>query len=409
MTEPLDLLMEEASRCIGCGFCESVCPTLPAAGYNLSKGARGRVMLGRELAENVKAGNKSIAYDSFYSCLDCFACLQVCPAGVNAGLVSHYAKEVIAKKKDNENPYVKMIISTTMKYMNPFGLRERSAEWANGLKFSKMSENLLYTGNMYQLMANSRNLSNLRKILGKTMAKFMVEFVASFPFLIKVPAGISDREFNLKLYDSLRNIVKLLQMAGVDFAYMGPDEPYPGIMIYDLGYFDEFRTYANKVYLMIKGTGAKRVITVDPHTYDLLKNVYPKFVRDFDLDVIFYTELLSDLNLSKITGSFAYHEPCHLVLHNDYYGPLYLLRKIADVRLASRNGKRNKCCGGPVELTFPELSEAISQERYKELMETGAESIVTACPICFTNLSKGDNTVDLSEVLIRAAHKNSLA
>ena len=403
MIELIEKLKEEASRCISCGFCESVCPTLPASGYNLSRGARGRVILGLELAKSIKSGTELKLSDSFYSCLDCYACLQVCPAGVNAGLVSHYAKGIIAERGKGENPFARMIVETTMRYMNPFGPRERFAEWARGLKLSERSQNLLYTGNMYQIMEQSRALSKIRRAMGERLSKILAGAVADFPYLIRAGAMFSENDIRARMNLFLRNIARLLQMAGVDFSYMGSEEPYPGTLIYDLGYLDEFRAYANKVYSMIKGTGARRVITVDPHTYDLLKNVYPMFVEGFDLEIVFYTDMLKGLKLSRVEGIYVFHEPCHLVLHNDYSLPIDMLKSVAEVRLAGRSGKRSRCCGGPAELTFPDISEKVSEERYRDLMSTGAQYIVTACPICYINLSKGNNTLDLSEVLIKAA------
>ena len=50
-------------------------------------------------------------------------------------------------------------------------------------------------------------------------------------------------------------------------------------------------------------------------------------------------------------------------------------------------------------MTFPEIAERASEIRYKELTETGADLVVTACPICFVNLSKGDNTMEIADFL----------
>jgi Fe-S oxidoreductase len=59
-----------------------------------------------------------------------------------------------------------------------------------------------------------------------------------------------------------------------------------------------------------------------------------------------------------------------------------------------------------VELSlFPELSEKISEQRYGELRETGASRVVTACPICFTNLAKDEKTIEISDFLIEKLRK----
>lgn len=57
------------------------------------------------------------------------------------------------------------------------------------------------------------------------------------------------------------------------------------------------------------------------------------------------------------------------------------------------------CCGGPDELLFGEISWKVSVERFNQLRATGAERIITACPICFANLRKDGTVVDISQFL----------
>lgn len=58
------------------------------------------------------------------------------------------------------------------------------------------------------------------------------------------------------------------------------------------------------------------------------------------------------------------------------------------MKLPPRSGRNVFCCGGPDELLFPEMAEKVSEERYRELSEAGNGRIITACPICFSNLKK---------------------
>ncbi|AMD30488.1 MAG: (Fe-S)-binding protein [Acidilobus sp.] len=76
-------LLREAQKCVYCGFCESVCPTMPF-GPHRGYGPRGRVTVLRELLEGtVKLSDEVIS--SFYSCLLCNACSTVCPARIRVG------------------------------------------------------------------------------------------------------------------------------------------------------------------------------------------------------------------------------------------------------------------------------------------------------------------------------------
>lgn len=405
MTEDLlKALEDEVGKCISCGFCESVCPTLPAAGYDLWKGARGRVIMGKEVLERLTSGNREqfTVSDSFYSCLDCYACLYVCPAGVNAGKVSHISREIITEGllEKNENPLAKMIVSVTMRYMNPLGVRKQCAEWFQGMEADTQSGDLLYTGNMFQLMAYTKNMGQLRKRLGPSAATFMSKFVSMAPSLIKFTSSQRDRPTEEQMNNSLRNIARLLKASGVSFNYLGEEEPYPGTFIYDLGYRDMFRTYAERVVEIFRKAGARRIITIDPHTYDLLVNTYPEYVRDFDFEVVHYVDLIRDLNLKRTEEKITYHEPCHFALRDKAYNaPLETLRKVSTVELPARSGRKTRCCGGPDELLFPGVSEKVSDTRYMELQEVKADRIVTACPICFVNLKKGPKVVEFSDFI----------
>lgn len=403
MTEPAEEeLRSEVGKCISCGFCEAVCPTLPSAGFNLWKGARGRVIMGAQLLESINAGSPDIALsDSFYSCLDCHACLYVCPAEVNAGKVSQLSREIISQRAGKKgNPTARMIVSVTMRKFNPLGIRKKTAQWARGIEFDSNSDTLLYTGNMYQLMSYTANLNKTRKFLGRRTSDVLASIVARFPSISFVFSLRNSRTVEQLFSRSLVSIVALLKKAGLKLKYMGTREPYPGTFLHDLGYAKEFRVYAQKITEMLRNEGIRRIITVDPHTYDLLKFKYPEYVENFDFEVLYYLDLIEKLNFNKTDEDVVFHEPCHFVLRDhNYRKPEMILRKVSNVRLAHRSGKRSECCGGPNELLFPELSESVAERRHNDLVKTGASRIVTSCPICFSNLNRGHKITDVADYL----------
>ncbi|MDM7275426.1 MAG: (Fe-S)-binding protein [Thermoprotei archaeon] len=70
----------EAGRCVYCGFCEPVCPTLYPGGHR-GYGPRGRVNIALNLVEGGKPTEEVLK--SIYSCLLCGACNLVCPAKID--------------------------------------------------------------------------------------------------------------------------------------------------------------------------------------------------------------------------------------------------------------------------------------------------------------------------------------
>ena len=405
MTENiLQELQDESSKCISCGFCESVCPTLPASGYNLSQGARGRVILGRELVMNHgKVSDKAPFFDSFYSCLDCFACLQVCPAGVNAGKVSQLSRSLLVQSSGKRpvDPVAEMIVRVTESTMNPLGQAKEMARWSEGLIFDRNSEYLLYTGNMYQLMAYTKSLNRLRKMAGKSISGALAGIVSRHTSLSALFSMQADRNTASRMTGTLRGIYELLHKAGITPWYMGEKEPYPGTFIHDLGYMDSFRAYAEKVYGILSSTG-KTIIVIDPHTYDLLKNSYGEVIDGYSLRVVYYLDLIKGLKLKKSQEKVVLHEPCHLVLRNpEYNAPKQILESSFNLLLPRRSGKRTMCCGGPNELLFPDLSERVSEKRFRDLDSLNGDRIVTACPICYINLGKSEKNIELSDLMLK--------
>ncbi|WMT50395.1 MAG: (Fe-S)-binding protein [Ferroplasma sp.] len=380
-------------KCISCGFCESVCPTLGANQYNSVFGARGRVILADFALKN--PDNDLELGDSFYSCLDCYACVNVCPAGVNAGVVSELMREfIVTGERGQKNPVAALIRESIMKYESPLGLKREAAEWADGIRFQK-SSTVIITGHMYQMMPYTRSINRIRKHIDERVVKDVASAMKNHISLIKLSRHFYDKKLKMKMDADLRNIVDMLKKSGVEFGYLGENEPYPGMFLYDLGYTDDFREYARKFYNFLRKRGVKRIITVDPHTHDLLLNVYPEYVPGFDIDVIYYTDLLN-LNYRKFDDGITVQEPCHMVLHNNGFRAVDILTSITDVRMPERNGKLNMCCGGPDELLFPDTAGGVSVQRYRELKEK-SDNLVTICPLCYNNLAYDSKVKDFSE------------
>lgn len=409
MTDEAHLLEDlriEVGKCVNCGFCESVCPTLPAAGFRPIIGARGRVDLAKYFLDQVDKGGKSDLRisEAFYSCLDCYACVHVCPASVNAGKISEMGRRVIVERNhltgSQEMPVANMIVSATNKHQNPLGVRTRCSDWARGLEFDTGSSTLLYTGNMYQLMAYNASLARMESIMGERLSDFVAGVVANHPSLLFFARFAVDRRLKGEMNSFLRSIYSLLRASGLRFNYLGEAEPYPGTLTYELGYEDDFVKYGSQVVNHFREKGVKTVVTVDPHTYDLLKNKYPKYFPNMDFEVVHYLDYLKNLNFKEDSETVAYHEPCYFVLREETYDtPPELLSRIAHVKYPQRSGKRTMCCGGPDEAIYAGISRAVSSERLAQLREVGTRKIVTACPICYSNLRSDTGVVDISAFL----------
>lgn len=399
----IEEIEKEASKCIHCGFCEAVCPTFPKSGYRSIFGARGRVLLSEYLLKEIKKGKIKIEIaDAYYSCLSCYACYHACPARVNAGKISEFSRSLIAQgyiEKKQEKAIARLIVKTTEKYLNPLALKKTN-EWIKEIGIDESSETLLYFGSTYKTMAIACEIIKIKEKLGK-MSSLLERILLAFPQLIRFSILFKNKELFEVMNNTSKNIAYLLKKAKVNFKVL-INEPYSGILLYDLGYHEAFKRYALKLVEIFKKEKIKKIILADPHTFKLFNVIYPKLVENFDFEISYYLDYLKNLEFRQNDEIITYHEPCLFIMHElDYDLPLNLLKRTAKVVLPERHGKSSHCCGGPIAFLYPKLAKEISKDRLNQLKDTKAKKVITACPICLTHLYEQGFVEDISSFLIK--------
>ena len=292
-------------------------------------------------------------------------------------------------------------------------LRRRAATgWARGLHIPRGGETVLYTGQMWQMVpainAMSHQLARYEHRGGERLfaiARKMNRWVSLTPFLARTRR--SDREAcDLRL----RHIAELLRAAGVDFGYLYEDDLYAGGLAHDEGLDSTFVTHARRVAETLARHGVRRVITVDPHTTNMLRSIYPKIVPGFAVEVVSYLEVLAAHRAAvraPLHETAALHDSC---VYARYEGvveePRRLLRSVGvTVAEPELSGRLTYCCGGPLETLFPGKSAEIAGNRMRQLGALSSQ-VVTACPLCLANLSRvapaGVSVRDISDYLAEA-------
>ena len=291
---------------------------------------------------------------------------------------------------------------------------KKATEWANGLEIPYGGETVLYTGHMYQLIP-------VMDAMATKMAGFEDSWIRSFMGI----GRIMNKVINVSWFMSrvgrqerehygafLRNIVKLLQSAGVEFGYLYGDEMYAGALVHDEGVDDAFAEHAKRVYAMLMEHGVRRVITVDPHTLNVMRSVYPDIIPDYDLEVVSYIEVLAEANpqvQNPINAPIAVHDSCvYARYENIVEQPRTLLSHAgAAIQEPKDHGRMTHCCGGPIESLFPSKARTIADKRMGQFREIGATDVAVMCPICLLNLQHaagkdGPRVRDFSEILAEA-------
>jgi len=293
----------------------------------------------------------------------------------------------------------------------PLGRRKVTA-WARGMNVPRGGTTVLYTGQMWQMVpainAMSRQLGKYEDadrpwLFG--FARSMNRLVNLTPLLARTTAK------ERRAYDQrLQNIVQLLRAAGVDFGYLYEKDLYTGALAHDEGLDRGFARHAEFVYRTIKESGVHRVITVDPHTTNMLRTVYPKLIPDYDLRVESYLEVLAErapVALAKLGVEATMHDSCIYARSESVLEQPRKLLAEGGVTLVEpeMSGRLTFCCGGPLETLFPAKSAEIARKRLDQLTSLSSR-VVTACPLCLANLNRvatADVEVrDISDYLVQA-------
>ncbi len=212
-----------------------------------------------------------------------------------------------------------------------------------------------------------------------------------------------------------RAVAQLLTLAGVKWAVLGPEERCTGDPARRAGNEFLFQTMARANVELLNGYGTKTILTACPHCYNTLAHEYPDFGGNYE--VVHHSEFLARLIAEgrltprhRVDAKIAYHDSCYLGRYNDIYdSPRKLLGSIPGVVLVEAEASRDRgmCCGAGGAQMFKEEEsgdERVSVARARQLRQTGAGTVATACPFCMRMLTDALDLeqLDIAEVLLRS-------
>jgi Fe-S oxidoreductase len=253
----------------------------------------------------------------------------------------------------------------------------------------------------------------------KSLADFEKAEIAELDVLLWVGCGGALIERNQKVTQAT---AELLTQAGVKFAVLGREEKCNGDVARRIGNEFLFAQLAEENIEKLNSYGIKKVLTACPHCFNTFKNEYPQFGGHYE--VVHHSEYLADLvKQGKIkatpetTEKIALHDPCYLGRHNGVFDAPRELVQISSrskpVEL-ERSREKSFCCGGGGGLSFVDEppDKRVNQERAREFLESGADTLAVGCPFCLTmmedgvNARKGERDVrvqDVAEILLEAS------
>ncbi|MBN2113065.1 MAG: (Fe-S)-binding protein [Acidimicrobiia bacterium] len=269
----------------------------------------------------------------------------------------------------------------------------KATRWARGLGIPDGGETVLYTGAMYQLLPS---ITAMVRLLERVEDSFLSRFVFLGRWANKVVnlsalAAHPSRADVAHYAGVLRRIARLLQQAGIPFGYLYGDDMYAGALAYDSGVDGGFATHARRVQAMLQRRGVRKLITVDPHTTNMLRSVYPEVLDGWDLEVKSYLEVLAAAGadpLQTVRRDVVIHDSCVYARYEGVIDEPRALLRDAGYRVNEPIFSREQtfCCGGPIEALFPSRAKEIGRRRLEQLQAAGGEGVVTMCPICLAAL-----------------------
>jgi heterodisulfide reductase subunit D len=340
-SRPIRLRLELCSTCMK--MCRDNCPTaIASSSENFTPYSRSlHVNLQEKEIRNYDAG----ALDSIFSCLTCNLCNTFCLPKVDEADLMELARAAIVESGLDVSKYSK-IGDSLSEYHNPF--RENPQSRSNSIK---------------DLIPSEKNVDTV----------LFMGCMGSY------------REVEIA-----RASIELLKKLKVKFTVM-KDEWCCGSPAIRTGFLKPAIEAMNHNINEWKERGIKNIIAFCSACYRVIKSYYPTQIADFDFNVQHIIDVikqnLPNMHLQELNSKLTYHDPCHLGRGmNVYDAPREILNKIpksTSLEMA-HNREEGFCCGagGGVRANFPELANDIGVLRVDEAKSTGAEYLISACPLC---------------------------
>ena len=199
----------------------------------------------------------------------------------------------------------------------------------------------------------------------------------------------------------VRAFVKILTYLNVSYAVLGKEETCTGDPARRAGNEMLYQMQALQIIKIFKMYEVKRIITICPHCFNILKNEYPDLGGNYE--VINYLQFLDKcisrgkLNINRESlkdVTVTFHDPCYLGRANDIYTePRSILKNLTGNFIEMhRNKSFALCCGAGGAQMFKEAEKGDKEvfiERTEDALKTEAKIIATACPFCMTMLTDG--------------------
>jgi heterodisulfide reductase subunit D len=333
--------------CLDCGVCTGSCPVA-----RVFPEFSPRQIIERSLYEI-----ESLSDQTLWSCLTCAQCSVRCPAGIDfPDFIRRLRDEARDAGFSGLSAHNGMLQTITA--MQTKNIKQNRIAWADS---------------------------------GRTRESGSVFFfVGCRPYF-----SIIFRDFDTGSMENARNILALLNACGIE-PVVSNDERCCGHDALWNGNEEQFKKLARLNIDLIQASGAREVVFACPEGYHTFDKFYPQYFGDLGFKPVYILDYLSEkldqgeLELKQTDEEIVtYHDPCRLGrLGGIFDAPRKILAAIPGISLREmpRSRENSVCCGTSGWQNCSSCSKEIQLDRLKEAEQTGAASLITACPKCQIHL-----------------------
>lgn len=381
-------IVKSISSCINCGLCISHCPVVASVGVDRFSGPRSiAVDLSRSPPEYWSTADK------VYLCTGCGTCREVCPKNVDIPEIVNMIRARIFDHRPDLVPKALMIVKEI--------IQEHS------LAFEPWEEK--------EEKDESRDMR-----LERLALPFVPDRIKPNADVLFFPGCQAEERAQ-----EVREAGKiLLDHFGIDYTLLREFSccSLPSRLIGDEA---TARILAQKLKKKVKSLGVKKVVTTCAGCTSNLAYLAER--DEWGIPTYHMLEFLAEeIGLDLISKSFkkkkdtervhvSIHDPCHLIRHTsrrimDYATDILAL--IPGVRVTVSEA-HDSCCGGGGMVSYhsEDVASAVVQENLAALEATGAERLVTPCPLCTaqieSSLFKSGSSVEVDDLTVFLAQQLS--
>ncbi|RLF18200.1 MAG: hypothetical protein DRN06_02095 [Thermoprotei archaeon] len=197
--------------------------------------------------------------------------------------------------------------------------------------------------------------------------------------------------------DIAKASVEALRKIGVNPILLGDQEGCCGDLLLLTGQMKEAKENAKRVLSVLDSKKPDVLVTGCSGCY----RAFTKGFEDLELKpsfkVLHTSQFIEELlkqgkvKFKELKMKVTYHDPCELGrLSNVYDAPRNVLKAIPGLELVEMASSRNlaRCCGagGGLFGINPDVAQELGLVRLRnDVLPTGAEALVSACPSCYMN------------------------